>query len=48
MPITARLEEWTAKLDQMGKPAWIALTILGFIVWWPVGLALLAFIIGCL
>jgi hypothetical protein len=46
MPITARLEEWTAKLDQLGKPAWIALTILGFIIWWPVGLALLAFIIG--
>ena len=46
MPITARIEEWTAKLDQLGKPAWIALTILGFIIWWPVGLALLAFIIG--
>jgi hypothetical protein len=46
MPITARIEEWTTKLDQLGKPAWIALTILGFVVWWPVGLALLAFIIG--
>ena len=28
-----------------GKPAWIALMILGFIVWWPLGLAILAFII---
>ncbi len=36
----------TAKLDELGKPAWIALMILGFIVWWPFGLALLAFIIG--
>jgi hypothetical protein len=35
-----------AKLDDLGKPAWIALMILGFAFWWPVGLALLAFIIG--
>jgi hypothetical protein len=35
-----------AKLDELGKPAWIALAILGFMVWWPVGLATLAFIIG--
>jgi hypothetical protein len=35
-----------AKLDELGKPAWIALMILGFMVWWPVGLATLAFIIG--
>jgi len=32
-----------AKLDEMGKPAWIALIILGFIVWWPLGLATLAY-----
>ena len=36
----------TAKLDEFGKPAWIALTVLGFMIWWPVGLASLAFIIG--
>jgi len=35
-----------AKLDEYGKPAWIVLTVLGFIIWWPVGLAILAFIIG--
>src|SRR6516162_7104257 len=35
-----------AKLDDLGKPAWIALTILGFIYWWPIGLAVLAFLIG--
>jgi hypothetical protein len=34
-----------AKLDDLGKPAWIALMILGFIVWWPLGLATLAFLI---
>ena len=39
MPITARL-------DEFGKPAWIALTVLGFMVWWPVGLATLAFSLG--
>jgi hypothetical protein len=35
----------TAKLDEIGKPAWIALMILGFMVWWPVGLSTLAFLI---
>ena len=32
----------TAKLDELGKPAWIALIVLGFMAWWPVGLAILA------
>ena len=27
-----------AKLDELGKPAWIALMILGFFIWWPLGL----------
>ena len=35
----------TAKLDEFGKPAWIALIVLGFIAWWPIGLATLAFTI---
>ena len=35
-----------AKLDELGKPAWIALMILGFWIWWPLGLATLAFIAG--
>ena len=30
----------------LGKPAWIALMILGFIAWWPLGLVILAFISG--
>ncbi|MCF8476292.1 MAG: DUF2852 domain-containing protein [Pseudolabrys sp.] len=35
----------TAKLDEYGKPAWIALIILGFMAFWPIGLAILAFTI---
>ena len=35
-----------AKLDELGKPAWIALMILGFVFWWPIGLVILAFILG--
>jgi hypothetical protein len=35
-----------AKLDELGRPAWIVLMILGFWFWWPLGLATLAFIIG--
>jgi Protein of unknown function (DUF2852) len=35
-----------AKLDELGKPAWIILMILAFVWWWPLGLAILAFLIG--
>ena len=27
-------------------PAWIALTVIGFILWWPIGLALLLYTLG--
>jgi hypothetical protein len=37
-----RAESW---LDDKGKGAWIAVMVLGFIVFWPVGLALLAYMI---
>ncbi len=37
-----RAEAW---LDDRGKPAWIAAMILGFIFFWPAGLALLAYMI---
>jgi hypothetical protein len=37
MPIAA----W---LDDIGKPAWIALMIVSFIVWWPLGLLSLGFL----
>ena len=33
------------KIDDLGKPAWIALMVLGFIVFWPIGLGLLAYLI---
>jgi Protein of unknown function (DUF2852) len=36
----------TAKIDEFGKLAWIALIVLGFMAWWPLGLAVLAFTIG--
>jgi hypothetical protein len=35
----------TAKLDEYGKPAWIALIVLGFMAFWPLGLAILAYTI---
>ncbi len=35
----------TQRLDEIGKPAWIALTVLGFALFWPIGLATLAFLI---
>ena len=37
-----RAEAW---LDHKGKGAWIAAMVLGFIFFWPVGLALLAYMI---
>ena len=37
--------ELAAKLDDYGKPAWIAVMVLGFIVFWPIGLAILAYLI---
>src|SRR5579863_5677918 len=33
-------------LDDFGKPAWIALTIVSFILFWPAGLVVLGFLIG--
>ena len=34
------------KLDDLGRPAWIGLLVLSFILFWPAGVALLAFLIG--
>lgn len=33
------------RLDDLGKPAWLAVMVLGFIVFWPVGLAILAYLL---
>lgn len=35
-----------SKLDEYGKPAWIAATVLAFWWFWPVGLAMVAFMAG--
>ena len=32
-------------LDDYGRPAWIGVMVLGFILFWPVGLAILAYMI---
>ena len=38
--------ELASKIDDYGKPAWIGVMVLGFIVFWPVGLAILGRGIG--
>jgi Protein of unknown function (DUF2852) len=48
-------ERWTAqrrpmmsfagRLDELPRPFWIALAILGFLFWWPLGLAILAYLL---
>lgn len=37
--------ELAAKMDHYGKPAWIVAMVLGFIVFWPIGLMILAYLI---
>ncbi len=37
--------ELAAKIDSYGKPAWIGVMVLAFIVFWPFGLAILAYLI---
>jgi hypothetical protein len=34
-----------ATLDDLGRPAWIAVMVAGFILFWPIGLAILAYLI---
>ncbi len=40
------MHHFAAHLDDIGKPAWIGLTVLSFILWWPLGLVVLGFLIG--
>ncbi len=35
----------TAKMDEWGKPAWITAMVLGFVIFWPIGLAVLFYLI---
>ena len=37
--------ELTSKLDEYGWPAWIGVMVLGFVVFWPIGLAVLAYML---
>ncbi|MCC6889656.1 MAG: DUF2852 domain-containing protein [Hyphomicrobiales bacterium] len=39
------IESAEIKLDQWGMGAWIALMVVGFVLWWPVGLAVLAYLV---
>lgn len=39
------MHQMVERLDDIGKPAWLALMVLGFIVFWPIGLAILAYLI---
>lgn len=34
-----------ARLEELPRPMWIALAILGFILWWPLGLAIMVYIL---
>ena len=43
--IASGLARVEAKLDEWGRGAWIAAMVLGFIVFWPIGLVLLGYMI---
>jgi len=45
MSLTAKLDEWERRSWDLPKPVAIVLVIYGFIIWWPLGLAALAFFI---
>jgi hypothetical protein len=37
--------QFVETLNDYGRPAWIIAMILGFIIWWPIGLGVLAYMI---
>jgi hypothetical protein len=39
------MSEVVARIDDFGRPAWITLMVLGFIVFWPLGLGILAYML---
>lgn len=39
------MTEMVHRLDDYGKGAWLAVMIVGFVLFWPVGLAILAYLI---
>ena len=55
MAYTADVNRWRGPREEVRRPhmfdspwhpGWIAVTVLGFIIWWPIGLALLFFTLG--
>ncbi|MFT6775754.1 MAG: hypothetical protein ACJA1L_003477 [Paracoccaceae bacterium] len=43
--ITHWLKQAEAKLDELGRPAWIVALVVGLVLVWPVGLAILLYMI---
>lgn len=39
------MERVVGSLDDYGKPAWIAAMVVGFVLFWPIGLAILGYMI---
>lgn len=39
------MSDVVARLDDWGQPAWITVMVLGFIIFWPIGLAILGYLI---
>jgi len=39
------MSDVVARIDDFGRPAWFALMVIGFIVFWPIGLAILAYLL---
>mgnify|MGYP001239158616 CR=1 FL=1 len=39
------MRDMVLKLDEMGRPAWLGLMVISFILFWPLGLAVLAFLL---
>ena len=38
------MSNFEQQLTNVGKPVWIALMIVGFLFWWPAGVAILAYL----
>ena len=36
---------FAARLHELPTPVWIAMAMIGFVAWWPLGLAILAYLI---
>jgi len=39
------MHDMVLKLDELGRPAWLGLMVISFILFWPLGLAVLAFLL---